>query len=256
MFPAEDSPRGLGRTLGKRVGGNPSRVRISYPPPVPHRARCRRAPLFAVGPFDVVRLSWFLGRLRAGPGGFQSASPTCCASLRSMVPVTCTQRARMRAAPPVSQPVIESITTSGTPRIRSTVDRGSCHGVRRGPAIPPEGDPRWSTPYTVSLTLKDCERRRRTVSTRAGDLSRHNEHRTPTRQAAGRQQRHRPGQRSNLPSITSASQAEVSSPSGARQSSQTRIASSALAAASKNCVRPSNQGRPHSREPGSLHPRG
>src|SRR5690348_2847670 len=31
--PAEDSPSGLGRTLGKRVGGNPSRVRISYPPP-------------------------------------------------------------------------------------------------------------------------------------------------------------------------------------------------------------------------------
>ncbi len=32
-FAAEDSPSGLGRTLGKRVGGNPSRVRISYPPP-------------------------------------------------------------------------------------------------------------------------------------------------------------------------------------------------------------------------------
>jgi hypothetical protein len=32
-FPAEDSPRGLGRTLGKRVGIKPSRVRISYPPP-------------------------------------------------------------------------------------------------------------------------------------------------------------------------------------------------------------------------------
>src|SRR5262249_37736310 len=29
----EDSPSGLGRTLGKRVGGNPSRVRISHPPP-------------------------------------------------------------------------------------------------------------------------------------------------------------------------------------------------------------------------------
>lgn len=35
---AEDSPSGLGRTLGKRVGGNPSRVRISYPPPVLIRA--------------------------------------------------------------------------------------------------------------------------------------------------------------------------------------------------------------------------
>lgn len=38
MFSTEDSPRGLGRTLGKRVGGNPSRVRISYPPPAPSRA--------------------------------------------------------------------------------------------------------------------------------------------------------------------------------------------------------------------------
>src|SRR2546429_4976922 len=28
----EDSPRGLGRTLGKRVRLTPSRVRISYPP--------------------------------------------------------------------------------------------------------------------------------------------------------------------------------------------------------------------------------
>jgi hypothetical protein len=31
-LPTEDSPSGLGRTLGKRVGGNPSRVQISYPP--------------------------------------------------------------------------------------------------------------------------------------------------------------------------------------------------------------------------------
>lgn len=31
----------LDDALGKRVGGNPSRVRISYPPPVPHRARTR-----------------------------------------------------------------------------------------------------------------------------------------------------------------------------------------------------------------------
>src|SRR5689334_23755992 len=37
LFAAEDSPRGLGRTLGKRVGGNPSRVRISYPPPLSER---------------------------------------------------------------------------------------------------------------------------------------------------------------------------------------------------------------------------
>src|SRR5581483_8284534 len=41
-LPAEDSPSGLGRTLGKRVGGNPSRVQISYPPlneGTPDRAR-------------------------------------------------------------------------------------------------------------------------------------------------------------------------------------------------------------------------
>ncbi len=38
LFAAEDSPSGLGRTLGKRVGGNPSRVRISYPPHPPVRA--------------------------------------------------------------------------------------------------------------------------------------------------------------------------------------------------------------------------
>src|ERR687898_1308966 len=35
---AEDSPSGLWRTLGKRVGGNPSRVRIPHPPPPPHQA--------------------------------------------------------------------------------------------------------------------------------------------------------------------------------------------------------------------------
>src|SRR4051812_22854607 len=36
---AEDSPSGLGRTLGKRVGGNPSRVRISHPPQRPGHGR-------------------------------------------------------------------------------------------------------------------------------------------------------------------------------------------------------------------------
>ena len=58
-FSAEDSPRGLGRTLGKRVGFTPSRVRISYPPPRlpvkrpsgPHRS-CR------VLIFGVRGLSW------------------------------------------------------------------------------------------------------------------------------------------------------------------------------------------------------
>ena len=43
-WPTEDSPRGLGRTLGKRVGGNPSRVRISYPPPAPPAETCKAGP--------------------------------------------------------------------------------------------------------------------------------------------------------------------------------------------------------------------
>ena len=34
-FRAEDSPRGLWRSLGKRVGCKPSRVRIPHPPPLP-----------------------------------------------------------------------------------------------------------------------------------------------------------------------------------------------------------------------------
>ena len=47
--PAEDSPSGLWRSLGKRVGGNPSGVQIPYPPPEccysnsecsNHRERC------------------------------------------------------------------------------------------------------------------------------------------------------------------------------------------------------------------------
>jgi hypothetical protein len=62
LFAAEDSPSGLGRTLGKRVGGNPSRVRISYPPPVPHRARRRLAPPHPVGPIDVRSCSFSYSR--------------------------------------------------------------------------------------------------------------------------------------------------------------------------------------------------
>src|SRR4249920_2198761 len=34
-FRAEDSPRGLWRSLGKRVGLTPSRVRIPHPPQLP-----------------------------------------------------------------------------------------------------------------------------------------------------------------------------------------------------------------------------
>jgi hypothetical protein len=37
-FRAEDSPRGLWRSLGKRVGCKPSRVRIPHPPPGGKRA--------------------------------------------------------------------------------------------------------------------------------------------------------------------------------------------------------------------------
>src|SRR5215218_9165843 len=46
IFRAEDSPRGLWRSLGKRVGCKPSRVRIPHPPPhygAPNRS-CRGCP--------------------------------------------------------------------------------------------------------------------------------------------------------------------------------------------------------------------
>ena len=41
QFSTEDSPRGLWRSLGKRVGFTPSRVRISYPPPCTNHALTR-----------------------------------------------------------------------------------------------------------------------------------------------------------------------------------------------------------------------
>ena len=50
----EDSPSGLGRTLGKRVGGNPSRVRISYPPHL--RRPDPSGPAFGVSPRVIPRL--------------------------------------------------------------------------------------------------------------------------------------------------------------------------------------------------------
>src|SRR5205823_5921999 len=56
---AEDSPRGLGRTLGKRVGLTPSRVRISYPPPVRTSAgpaRSRPAPTLLPVRVDLVTI--------------------------------------------------------------------------------------------------------------------------------------------------------------------------------------------------------
>ncbi len=145
MFPAEDSPRGLGRTLGKRVGGNPSRVRISYPPPVPHRARCRRAPPFAVGPFDVVRPGF---RLRWFPG-----APT--------------------ARRPGSQPMIESITTSGTPRMRSTVAAVWRASWRRPSRTPASRRSRFrgvggDMPPPLGLTEGDSDRPVSAVSGAAG----------------------------------------------------------------------------------------
>ncbi|WP_442814722.1 hypothetical protein [Streptomyces sp. NBC_01198] len=60
---ADQDPDGLGRTpgrtVGKRVGGNPSRVRISYPPPVPHRARRCWPPLLAAGANNVRGLALY-----------------------------------------------------------------------------------------------------------------------------------------------------------------------------------------------------
>ncbi len=159
MFPAEDSPRGLGRTLGKRVGGNPSRVRISYPPPVPHRARCRRAPPFAVGPFDVVRLSFRLSWFSGAPRARRQLAARLS---RSMVPVTCMYRARIRAAPPGSQPMIESITTSGTPRISRTVAavwRASWRRPSRTPA-PAEAVSRRGSRCWGSAVRRPARRRR------------------------------------------------------------------------------------------------
>lgn len=99
LFAAEDSPSGLGRTLGKRVGGNPSRVRISYPPPVPHRAQRRRAPPLAVGPFAVLRLrcpSRFSSRSASRDA--RSTPPVCCATLLSLGPLMRMHRERIYAA--------------------------------------------------------------------------------------------------------------------------------------------------------------
>ena len=51
-LPAEDSPSGLGRTIGNRVGGNPSRVQIPHPPPVVLGGRVAMSCI----PFSVVPL--------------------------------------------------------------------------------------------------------------------------------------------------------------------------------------------------------
>ena len=53
----EDSPSGLWRTLGKRVGFTPSRVRISYPPPA-------RVPGLRPEPFSYAKTVDITGLLR------------------------------------------------------------------------------------------------------------------------------------------------------------------------------------------------
>jgi hypothetical protein len=96
---AEDSPSGLGRTLGKRVGGNPSRVRIPHPPllspaHMSDRSGCRVSP--AVG-----------GRcLRDGHGPalqrprlwFQITPPTRPATLAAQSATRTATAGRIRAA--------------------------------------------------------------------------------------------------------------------------------------------------------------
>jgi hypothetical protein len=78
-YPTEDSPSGLGRTLGKRVGGNPSRVQISYPPRSTRpstsgtagRGLCRSQATAAVVAWRVTKPT---GRPRS-PACCRSASP-------------------------------------------------------------------------------------------------------------------------------------------------------------------------------------
>src|SRR6201996_1496837 len=53
-LPTEDSPSGLWRTLGKRVGGNPSRVRIPHPPPFSAGAPLPGFPAISAGPRNLV----------------------------------------------------------------------------------------------------------------------------------------------------------------------------------------------------------
>lgn len=68
LFAAEDSPSGLGRTLGKRVGGNPSRVRISYPPPAEGPDRSTVRAFVASGPCRAAGRR-AIGSFRDGSGG-------------------------------------------------------------------------------------------------------------------------------------------------------------------------------------------
>ncbi len=93
VWSTEDSPSGLGRTLGKRVGGNPSRVRISHPPPFGTR-RFRRVGHPRPTRYWIIR-SHFRSQLpssdlSAGPGGSSHGSrPRRVATSRRIGSVRC-----------------------------------------------------------------------------------------------------------------------------------------------------------------------
>ena len=72
ISPTEDSPSGLWRSLGKRVGSNPSGVQIPYPPPVEALAPCEG---FAICPRCLIPASAVLviSAAVACPSGQRSA---------------------------------------------------------------------------------------------------------------------------------------------------------------------------------------
>jgi hypothetical protein len=83
-----ERPRTAGRTVGKCVGGNPSRVRISYPPPLPDWAEAEGPTALRSGPSSLLQFwlqlllsacSW--STLRAGrslPSGSSSSAARSC----------------------------------------------------------------------------------------------------------------------------------------------------------------------------------
>ncbi|WP_425579095.1 IS5 family transposase [Streptomyces lannensis] len=97
------------RTVGKRVGGNPSRVRISYPPPLLSPGNTSKGPTSRWGPStlssDFVVPAGFLST--AGVSGVsQMASAIFRATSSSMAPGTLRYRARTLAEVPGSHPVV------------------------------------------------------------------------------------------------------------------------------------------------------
>ena len=87
-FRAEDSPRGLWRSLGKRVGFTPSRVRIPHPPQLP----LGETPLTLI---HVPSPLWTLVSVLVSVGSDSGCSvtqmrpPTRAATSRRMGSVTC-----------------------------------------------------------------------------------------------------------------------------------------------------------------------